>query len=160
KRPLTAVLASPHFLYLVESSGESADGKSRRLSEHELAARLSYFLWSAPPDAELSRLADSGTLRTSLGTKVDRLLKDSRSDALTVNFAGQWLGLREVGSNPPAMTLYPEYDRHLETSIVAESEAFFRTILREDLSVLNFIRSDFVTVNERLARFYGITGVR
>ncbi|MGL4550615.1 MAG: DUF1592 domain-containing protein, partial [Gemmataceae bacterium] len=154
KRPLTAVLTSPHFLYLVESAGPG------RLSEHELAARLSYFLWSAPPDAELSGLADAGKLRPALPGQVDRMLEDGRADALAVNFAGQWLGLRDVGNNPPAVNLYPEYDRHLETSMVAESEAFFRTVLRDGLSALTFIKSDFVTVNERLARFYRIGGVR
>ena len=114
------------------------------------------------PDAELSRLADSGALRKpeTLLAQAGRLLADPRSDAFVRNFAGQWLGLREVGANPPAPDLYPQYDRHLETSIVAESQAFFAEILRRNLSVLNFIKSDFVTVNERLARFYGIDGVK
>jgi hypothetical protein len=92
--------------------------------------------------------------------QVDRMLEDPKSEALVKNFAGQWLGLREVGANPPAADLYPRYDRHLELSIVEESLAFFREILRNDLNVMNFVKSDFVVINERLGRFYGIPGVR
>jgi mono/diheme cytochrome c family protein len=158
RRPLTAVLASPHFLYLAEPAG---DGDApRKLSDHELAARLSYFLWSSTPDAELDRLADAGTLRAELPRQVDRMLADPKADALVRNFAGQWLGLRDVGTNPPAGDLFPQYDRHLEVSMAREGEAFVREILRHDLSALNLIKSDFVTVNERLARYYGIDGVR
>lgn len=159
KRPLTAVLVSPHFLFLAEPAGERA---GRALTDHELAARLSYFLWSSQPDEELSKLADAGKLadKAERLRQVERMLKDAKSEAFVTNFAGQWLHLREVGTNPPAPDLYPQYDRHLETSIVRESEAFFREILANDLDVKNFIRSDFVTVNERLARFYGIPGVR
>jgi hypothetical protein len=132
------------------------------LNDHELAARLSYFLWSTMPDKELFKLADTGSLRNPgpLRAQVDRMLKDPRAAAFTRNFAGQWLGVREVGANPPAADLYPEYDRHLQASFVREPLEFFEEILRGDLSVLNFIKSDFVTVNERLARFYGISGVR
>ncbi len=88
------------------------------------------------------------------------MLADSKAEALVTNFAGQWLGLRDVGANPPAPDLYPQYDRHLEQSAVGESEAYFREFLRADLDVRGMIRSDFVTINERLARFYGIPDVR
>ena len=160
KVPLASVLASPHFLYLVEP--ETGAAAPRALTPYELAARLSYFLWSSLPDAELTRLAQSGELtqRAILCGQVNRLLADDRSRALVRNFAGQWLGLRKVGSNPPSQTLYPEYDRHLELSIVRETEGFFEEILRHDLDARNFIRSDFVTINERLARFYGLEGVK
>ncbi len=143
-------------------SGAAAITAARRLSDHELASRLSYFLWSSMPDEELLRLADSGQLRDkgTLISQVNRLLADPKSDAFVQNFAGQWLGLREVGSNPPAADLYPQYDRHLEVSIVEESRAFFAEILKHDLSVMNFVGSDFVVINERLARFYGIPNVR
>jgi hypothetical protein len=162
KRPLTAVLVSPHFLFLVEPAGAGAAGAARPLSDHEVAARLSYFLWSGPPDAELATAADGGKLRDrdERIKQIDRMLGDPRHDAFVKNFAGQWLGLREVGGNPPAPDLYPQYDRHLETSIVTESEEFFRTVLRDGLDVRSFLRSDFVVINERLARFYGIPGVR
>lgn len=158
KTPLIGAMASPHFLYLAEPK---VDG-SRQLSDHELAARLSYFLWSSMPDDELVKLADAGKLRDSktLTAQVNRVLADSKSESFIRNFAGQWLGLREVGANPPVSDLYPQYDRHLETSIIDESRAFFAEILKHDLSVLNFVGSDFVVINERLARFYGIPDVR
>jgi hypothetical protein len=159
KRPLTAVLASPHFLFLAESASEKT---GRALTDHELAARLSYFLWSSQPDEELNKLADAGKLsdKAERLRQVERMLRDAKAEAFVRNFAGQWLHLREVGTNPPAPDLYPQYDRHLETSVAKESKAFFREILANDLDVKNFIRSDFVTVNERLARFYGIPNVR
>ena len=159
KIPLTSILTSPNFLYLVEPAAENS---SERLDDHQLAARLSYFLWSSMPDKELSKLADSGQLqkRDVRSQQVDRMLSDPRADNFVKNFAGQWLGLRLVGANPPAPDLYPQYDRHLETSIVAESEAYFREFLQHDLDARQMIRSDFVTINERLARFYGIPDVR
>ena len=160
KVPLAAVLSSPHFLYLVEP--EAPQGKLRKLNSYELASRLSYFLWSSMPDDELVKLAASGELvkPTVMKAQVARMLKDGRSEGLVKNFAGQWLGLRKVGSNPPSQTLYPEYDRHLEMSMVRETEGFFAEILRSDLDARNLIKSDFVTINERLARFYGIPGVK
>ena len=160
KVPLTAVLTSPHFLYLVEPAGE--DGGLRRLNGYELAARLSYFLWSSMPDEELTRLAGEGKLGEAeeLRKQLGRMLGDERSGALVENFAGQWLGLRKVGANPPSETLYPEYDRHLEVSMVREAEGFFAEVLRGGHDVRRFIRSEFVTINERLARHYGIDGVK
>ncbi len=160
KVPLAAVLASPHFLYLVEP-GAAADGKSH-LTPYGLAARLSYFLWSSMPDGELTRLAADGSLTNPavLRAQTVRLLRDPRSAAFVTNFASQWLGLRKVGANPPSQTLYPEYDRHLELSIVRETEGFFAEILQHDLDARNLIQSGFVTINERLARFYGIDGVK
>jgi len=160
KLPLAAVLTSPHFLYLIEPDLPGKD--LRPLDPHEVASRLSYFLWSSMPDAELSALAANNGLASpeALGRQVDRMLADPRSAAFVKNFAGQWLGLRRVGSNPPVKTLYPEYDRHLELSIVRESEAFFAEILHHDLDARNLLKSDFVTINERLARFYGIPGVK
>jgi len=88
------------------------------------------------------------------------MLKDTKSEAFIKNFAGQWLGLRKVGANPPAKNIYPEYDRHLEISMVLETERFFAEILHMDLDARSFIKSDFVMINERLARFYGIDGVK
>lgn len=154
KVPLTAALASPNFLFLVESEG--------KLSDHALAARLSYFLWSAPPDDTLTALADAGKLSnpTVLKQQANRLLASPRASEFVRRFAGQWLGLGQVGANPPAPDLYPGYDRHYELSIVKESEAFFAEILNNDLDALNLIKSDFAVVNERLARAYGIPGVK
>lgn len=134
----------------------------RRLNPFELASRLSYFLWSSMPDDTLFDLADSGQLTdpTVMAQQVERMLNDKRSSAFVENFAGQWLSLREVGSNPPASDLYPRYDRHLEVSIIEESKAFFAEILNTDLDLMNFVKSDFVVINERLARYYGIRGVK
>lgn len=167
KSPLTAILVSPHFLYLAEAPRTTrvstrSLSNSRKLNNYELASRLSYFLWSTMPDDELLEAAADGKLTRSSEMKkqVDRMLADPKAAAFTKNFAGQWLGLREVGSNPPAADLYPKYDRHLETSMVAESEAFFAEVLQNDLSVMNLVKSDFVVINERMARFYGLSGVK
>ena len=177
KTPLVAAMASPHFVYLAEVGHVSnvpapkskqvqkighVENVAHVLTDHELAVRLSYLLWSSMPDEELNKLADAGRLRDAktLTAQVNRMLGDPKSEAFVRNFAGQWLGLREVGANPPASDLYPQYDRHLETSIINESQAFFSEILKHDLSVLNFVGSDFVVINERLARFYGIPDVR
>ena len=166
KVPLIAVLTSPHFLYLVETPASATTTKAKstatHLSEFELASRMSYFLWSSMPDEELLQLASKGKLsdpgvRTA---QVDRLLADTRAEAFVSNFTGQWLSLRDVGNNPPAPDLYPQYDRHLETSLVRESEGYFAEFLKNDLDARQMIRSDFVTINERLARFYGIPDVR
>jgi hypothetical protein len=161
KTPLVAVLSSPHFLFLAEGHAPADGEEQRPLNAFERAARLSYFLWSSLPDDELDRAAERGELGDpqSLVVQADRLLADPRSNELVKNFAGQWLKLRDVGVNPPSPGLFLEYDDHLETSLRGESEAFFAHILHNDLSVLNFIRSDFVTINERMARFYGIPGV-
>ncbi len=161
KIPLAATLCSPHFLYIEEPLTSAASG-TRKLNDHELAARLSYFLWSTMPDDELMKLASANKLRESqeLERQVTRMLAHPNIDAFVSNFTGQWLGLREVGANPPAKDLYPHYDRHLETSMVRECDAFFREIMESDASVMNFVKSDFVVINERLARFYEIDGVR
>ncbi len=158
KVPLAAVLTSPHFLYLVEP--EAAE--PRPLTAFELASRLSYFLWSSMPDDALFRAAASGELTKPevLSAQTKRMLADPKSEAFVKNFGGQWLGLRKIGTNPPAKNLYPEYDRHLELSIVRETEGFFSEILRHDLDARNLVKSDFVTINERLGRFYGIPGVK
>jgi len=101
-------------------------------------------------------LTDPAELRT----QVNRMLADSKSKAFVENFAGQWLKLRQVGANPPAPNTFPRYDEHLEISIRRESEEFFSHMLKNDLSLTNFIQSDFVTINERLARFYAIPNVK
>ena len=161
KLPLTAILSSPNFLYLVEPADQT-ETNVRALDDYELASRLSYFLWSSMPDETLYQCAASGRLKdhTKLSREVDRMLADPKAEALVTNFAGQWLGLRELGTNPPAVDLYPEYDRHLEISMARESESFFRELLRNDRDVRHLIKSDYVVINERLARFYGIPDVK
>lgn len=158
KVPLTAALVSPHFLYLVEPGDDAA----RPLDQYEVAGRLSYFLWSTMPDAALFRLAAEGRLREPavLTAQVDRMLADPKSEAFVRNFAGQWLGLRELGANPPVANLFPRYDEHLEASMRRESEATFAEFLHRGLDVRGLLGSDQVVINERLARFYGIPGVK
>jgi len=160
KVPIAAILASPDFLFLTEPVSDNAP--SRALNAYELASRLSYFLWSSMPDDALFKAAADGSLLKPgvTGAQVDRMLRDPKASAFVKNFTGQWLGLRKVGANPPAHNLYPEYDRHLETSMVRESEAFFAELLNNNLDVRNLIKSEFVVINERMARFYDIPGVK
>ncbi len=168
RKPLIAILSSPHFLYLPEPiskqapSKPQADAPSSYVDDEQYASRLSYFLWGTMPDQELLDLAREKKLRnrTTISKQIDRMLADPRSDALVDLFASQWLGLQDVGANPPATDLYPDYDRHLESSMVGESKAFFAEILHQDHSLLNLIASDFLVINERMARHYSIDGVR
>jgi len=163
--PLVAILCSPKFLFLCEPlAGNVAENQQtpvRKLTTHELATRLSYFLWSSMPDDELLKAASKGEIRDKkiLTQQVKRMLDDTRSEAFVRNFTEQWLGVRAVGANPPAMDLYPQYDRHLEASMRKEGPAFFEEILKHDLDLRNLVKSDFVVINERLARFYGIPDV-
>jgi hypothetical protein len=157
KVPLTAVLVSSPFLFITETTPAGEP-----LSDFEIANRMSFFVWSSMPDRELLSLAFAGKLQDPAvrAQQLNRMLADPKCESFVSNFAGQWLGLREVGANPPAPDLYRRYDRHLETSIAQESLAFFREILHHDLNVLNFVDSDFVVINERLGRFYDIPNVR
>jgi hypothetical protein len=168
---LRAALVSPSFLYLVEQdrprdrertpSGSAGDGFGR-LSDHELACRLSYFLWSSMPDAELFDLADSGRLHEPevLDGQVRRMLADGKSRALAADFAGQWL---RVGSlvelAEPDPRLFPEFTPELRTAMVEEPIAYFHALLREDRPILELVDSDYTYLNELLARHYGIEGV-
>lgn len=168
---LREILVSPQFLFLraerrpiqLGTSGtESAHNTaSQPLDDHSLATRLSYFLWSSLPDDELFRLAEQGALGRSeiLREQVERMLGDPKSAAFTRNFAGQWLGLRELDATLPDRQLYPEYDELLRTAMAPEVYLFFEEVLRKDLSVTNFVASDFSMLNERLARHYGVPGV-
>lgn len=150
---LKAVLVSPQFLFLREKPG--------RLDDFALASRLSYFLWSSMPDEELLALAEKGKLHEPdvLRGQVERLLKDARAAAFTANFAGQWLGLRDIDATAPDPALYPEYDDVLKVAMVKEALLFFDEVLKNDLSLTTFVASDFTMLNGRLARHYGIPGV-
>lgn len=159
KLALAAVICSPEFLFLVEPASDKTG--QRRLNDWELASRLSYFLWSTMPDDELFTLAQAGRLHEKevLDGQVQRMLKDPKSSALVDNFAFQWMQLGKIGQFRPDAELYPDYDRHLELSMVQEAKAFFAEVLKNDLSVWNFIDSEWAMLNERLARHYGIAGV-
>lgn len=148
-----AVLVSPHFLFLREKPG--------KLDDFALASRLSYFLWSSMPDEELLTLAEQGKLNQAdtLRKQVERMLKDPKAASFTENFVGQWLGLRNIDFTVPDPTLYPEYDDILKVAMVKEALLFFDEVLRNDLSLTNFVASDFTILNGRLARHYGIPDV-
>src|SRR6185436_17531231 len=147
-----AVLASPKFLYLREAPGP--------LDDHALASRLSYFLWSTMPDETLLAVAAKGDLRKPgvLRAQVERMLNHPKARAFTENFTGQWLGLRDIAANTPDKVLYPEFEEMLQWSSVRETQLFFEELLKEDLSVKNFVDSDFAMLNGRLAQHYGIPG--
>jgi hypothetical protein len=148
-----AVLCSPDFLFLKEHAG--------KLDDFALAARMSYMLWSAAPDAELIALASKGQLSkpATLRAQTERLLKDARAERFTKNFTGQWLNLRDIDFTTPDKQLYPEFDDALKDACLRETELFFNEILRGNLTVASFIDSNWTMLNERLARHYGIEGV-
>jgi mono/diheme cytochrome c family protein len=159
---LQAVLVSPHFLFRIERDRPAPVGKSLPITDHELASRLSYFLWSTMPDAELARCADTGTLRTPavLQAQVRRMLQDPKADALVENFGGQWLELRKLDAVRPDRAKFDAFDEYLRLSMRTETERFFQEIVRADRPVLDFIDGKYTFVNERLARFYGLPNVR
>lgn len=150
---LKGILCSPDFLFFRESAPAFDD--------YALAARLAYFLWSATPDEDLERVAAQGKIRQPavLRAQVERLLRDPKAARFTDNFTGQWLGLRNLDFTKPDKTLYPEHDDALQQAMEQETKLFFNELLEKDLSITNFVRSDFTLLNERLARHYGIEGV-
>ncbi len=159
---LQAMLVSPHFLFRIEQDNRAAGSETARpLNDHQLASRLSYFLWSSMPDDELSRCADQGLLKRPqvLASQVERMLKDARSRALVENFGGQWLELRRLESVKPDRERFPEFDEYLRMSMRRETEMFFEHIVRQDQSILDFVDGNYTFLNERLARFYKIDGV-
>jgi Protein of unknown function (DUF1592)/Protein of unknown function (DUF1588)/Protein of unknown function (DUF1585)/Protein of unknown function (DUF1595)/Protein of unknown function (DUF1587)/Planctomycete cytochrome C len=150
---MQGVLTSRHFIYLVEGDPVARD----RLNDQELAARLSYFLWSSMPDDELFAAARSGTLQgDGLQKEVDRLLNDSKSNRFIDDFVRQWLQLHRLGMFPPDKKLYPTYDAWLETSLRVEPVEFFRQMFAENLPIDSFIDSDWTMANARLCDFYGL----
>jgi len=154
---LKAVLVSPDFLFLDEPLFRPG-----RISDYALASRLSYFLWSSMPDKELLALAARRELTNPeiLRKQTERMLRDPKSQAFNDNFTGQWLQLREIDFTEPDKKLYPEFDEFLKVSMVEETRRFFQEILDKDLSMLDFIDSDWLILNERLAEHYGIEGVK
>lgn len=145
---IRGILVSPRFLMLDESPG--------RLDTYALASRLSYFFWSRPPDAELLTLAKNGKLANTqvLHDQVERLLSSPRAEQFVSSFVGQWLDINNIDDTIPDTKLYPEYDEILRNSMVAETEAFFRELLTNNLPITNVISSDFVMLDRRLADHY------
>ncbi|QDT64894.1 DUF1592 domain-containing protein [Calycomorphotria hydatis] len=158
KSAMLAVLCSNNMLFLVEGDGETSSDK---LNDYELASRLSYMLWSTMPDDELLSLAGKGILHEQhiLKDQLSRMLSDERASRFLTAFPAQWLRLDKVGMFPPDKMLYPEYDDHLERSMVKETTAYFQYAFNNELSLDSLLDSDWTMVNNRLADFYGIAGV-
>ncbi|HEY6332598.1 MAG TPA: DUF1592 domain-containing protein [Blastocatellia bacterium] len=160
-----AMLVSPHFLFRIEhdpATGPGSNGAPHSISQYEFASRLSYFLWSSMPDDDLLQAADRGTLDQPrvLEAEVQRMLRDPKSHALAENFAGQWLELRKLESATPDRGRFPEFDEYLRMSMRRETELFFESLVKDDRGILDFIDGNYTFVNERLADFYGIPGVK
>lgn len=159
---LRSILVSPKFLFRVESRPQSvAPGETYRVSDLELASRLSFFLWSSIPDDELLQVAEAGRLHDPdvLKAQTARMLADPRSKALVEDFAGQWLQIRNVEGLFPSPELLFHFDDQLRKAFATETEMFFGSIVRENRSVLDLIDADYTFLNERLAKHYGIEGV-
>ena len=159
---LQAMLASPHFLFRLEPQPASVRaGGDYQIGDRALASRLSFFLWSEPPDRTLLKLAEGGQLhdRTVLEAQVRRMLADRRSLALSTRFAAQWLRLQDVAKVRPDAVKYPTYDGTIERDLIRETERFFDSIVRSDASVLDLLDADYTYANGRLADYYGIPGV-
>ncbi|BFM08836.1 DUF1592 domain-containing protein [Halioxenophilus aromaticivorans] len=159
---IQAILVSPSFLFLYEHDpADSAPGFVHSISDTEFAARLALFIWSSLPDEELLQLAQSNQLRKPgvLQNQLTRMLDDPKARALTENFAGQWLYLRNLEFHRADVVAYPDFDVPLRQAMLGESEEFFNYIVQQDRSVLDFLASNYTFLNERLAKHYGIDGV-
>jgi hypothetical protein len=159
---LQAMLASPHFILRLEEAPAAAKaGRNYRINDVDLASRLSFFLWAAPPDAELVKTASAGTLRQPavLEKQVRRMLADHRAGALASRFAAQWLRLQDLEKIHPDPLLYPHYDHTLAEAMERETTLLFEYIVGADRDVLELLTADYTFVNGRLARHYGIPNV-
>jgi len=164
ERALQQLLVSPEFLFRVEAvpAGAAGTASTYRLGDLELASRLSFFLWSSVPDEALMAAAVDGRLSDPvvLDQQVRRMLLDDRASALTDNFVGQWLQLRNLEAMRPSQVLFADFDEGLRAAFRRETELFFQSIVREDRSVLDLLVADYTFVNDRLAKHYGMPQVR
>ena len=159
---LRRILADPNFVFRFERDPANLPaGAAYRLTDVELASRLSFFLWSSIPDDELLQPPSRASSRIppSLQRQVRRMLSDPRSRALVSNFAGQWLFLRELRNRNPDLLVYPDFDDNLRQAFQRETELLFDSIVHEDRSVFDLMNADYTFVNERLAKHYGIPNV-
>jgi mono/diheme cytochrome c family protein len=159
---LRGVLASPTFVFRTEREATSVPaGVPYRITDEELAARLSFFLWSTIPDEALLKAAASGALRRQAGLagQVRRMLADPKAEALVTNFAGQWLQLRNLRGIVPNPEQFPDFDDNLRQAFRRETELFIDSVIRDDRSAIDLLTGDYTFVNERLARHYGMPGV-
>jgi hypothetical protein len=159
---LARILTSPSFLFRSEGDAPNLPpGTPHRITDLELASRLSFFLWSSIPDDELLNLAVAGRLRAPgvLDAQARRMMADSRADAMITAFTGQWLQLRNLDKVTPDLLLFPDFDDNVRQALRRETELLFAAIVRENRSVLDLLEADYTFVNERLARHYGMPGV-
>ena len=159
---LQRMLAGPKFVFRIEHDpAGAAPGVPHRISDYDLASRLSFFLWSTIPDEELLRLAQQGTLGAPavLDAQVQRMLADPKAGALVSNFADQWLQVRNLRNIVPNSAAFPDFDDNLRQAFQTEIELFFNSIVRENRSVVDLLTADYTFVNERLARHYHIPGI-
>lgn len=159
---LQAILASPHFIFRFEGpASEVQPGRAYQISDAALASRLSFFLWGAPPDEELRRVAAEGRLadERELERQVRRMVADPRAEALATRFAAQWLRLPDLDKVHPDQFWFPDYDQQLADAMRRETELFFMSLVRDDRPLTDLYDADYTFVNERLARHYGIDGV-
>jgi hypothetical protein len=162
KAALQALLASPKFVFRFESTPPMAKpGETYRISDVDLASRLSFFIWNTAPDAALVKVASTGTLHTPavLEKQVRRMLADPRAEAMSTRFASQWLRLQDVEKIHPDALLFPGFDNELASSYKRETELFFDSIVREDRNILDLLTADFTYVNERIARVYRMPNI-
>ncbi len=157
---LEAMLASPHFVLRLERAPAGAGERGFRLADADLASRLSFFLWGAPPDDELQRLADQGALNEEeVERQALRMLADPRAAALGRRFAAQWFRLQDMDKVKPDPNFFPNFDDNLADAMRRETELFFAHLVQEDRSLLDLFQADYTFANERLARHYGMPGV-
>ena len=158
---VTAVLASPSFIFRMETDSRPAEAGTEWIGHYALASRLSYFLWSSMPDEELFRLAADGKLGDSreIERQVDRMLKSPKAKALADDFAGQWLNLRLLETLTPDPGVFEGWTDQLKADMVAETKAFFMHVAQNDRSVVDFLDADYAFLNARLAKHYGVAGV-
>jgi len=160
KLAFQVVMVSPKFLFRGEVQPDPDNANAIHLiDEHALASRLSYFLWSSMPDAELMALADRGELRKNLDRQIQRMLADKKIAALTSNFAGQWLQLRNLDLVTPDKKRFPSWNDSLRKAMRGESEHFFAGVVAENRSILEFIDADYSWLNQTMAKHYGVPGV-
>lgn len=160
---VAAVLVSPHFLFRLERDPKPADPSDvHPIDQYELASRLSYFLWSSMPDEQLLDLAGGNRLHDPevLKAQARRMLADPKADALVDNFGGQWLELRNLDSAHPDPDRFPKFDDGLRKAMRTETRLFFQSVVREDRSITDFLDAKYTFLNERLAKHYGIPGVK
>jgi mono/diheme cytochrome c family protein len=158
---LEALLASPHFVFRMERERPAAAQSTTRVADLDLASRLSFFLWGAPPDQELIDLAKSGRLTAPgvIEKQAQRLLADPRAEALGTRFAAQWLRLQDLDKVKPDPNFFPNFDENVAAAMKRETELFFNDLVKRDRSFMEFYTADYTFVNERLARHYGIPNV-